>query len=78
MCAVCRRREDRSNFIRIGLDEVGAPIIWAGKGRSAYVHVAEDCIHRVTEKGALERSLRRPISGEARRLLREKLLCQLR
>ena len=78
MCAGCRRKEDRSTLLRIGVDKDGSLGNWPGEGRSAYVHSREDCILRLTSKGLLDKALRAKVEVWRREKLREELLCQLR
>jgi hypothetical protein len=77
-CVGCRRKEDRSVFLRIGRADGVAVALWAGAGRSAYLHQDMDCIDKALRKGCLERALRGPVSAQEREVLRELLVCQLR
>jgi predicted RNA-binding protein YlxR (DUF448 family) len=62
MCAACRERGNKSDFVRItknGIDVTGK-----AQGRGAYLHKKPDCIKTAAKKRSLDRALRCKIPEE--------------
>lgn len=77
-CIACRRKEDRTNLLRVARGKDGRLGLWTGSGRSAYLHPLAACIEAALQKGRLERALRGPVNALEREALKTELVCQLR
>ena len=77
-CIGCRRKEDRGEFIRVGRAADGTLGLWAGQGRSAYIHAATGCVEAAMKRGCLDRTLKSSVTPIEREVLKEVLVCQLR
>lgn len=65
-CIVCRKKGDKSNFLKVVLNKNGNISVETTKkleGRGAYVCKNEDCINLCSKKKALSRAFKQNIDA---------------
>lgn len=80
-CIGCRHKFEQNTLFRIGIDKEKATLhIVDGPcvSRSAYLCKDENCVETGLKKDALSRTLRTPITAQAKKELEEILRCKLR
>lgn len=71
-CIVCRKKGDKSNFLKVVLNKNGDISIEKDKrldGRGAYICKNKDCLEKCIKTKALSRAFKTNISGEIYREL---------
>ncbi len=67
-CIGCGQRELQSSLLRLQVDVAGELVVikTPERGRSAYLHVRQDCVSGLLRSKGLGRSLRTTVAREAR------------